>query len=107
MTDEELKNTLCGYAKETLDLLEDNKPITEESLDKHFKRDYSTFNHAFEGWMLPWTNVKESGFQGFHIGGGPEKYYIEDHNLMPLKTIGDLKLAFYLMGKDLNDFINN
>lgn len=103
-------DTLLGYAREALGYLEDDTPITEEFLDKHFKRDYSDdllVQHHFEGWMLPWTNVNELGdFQGFHIGGGPEKYYIEDHNLMPLKTVGDLKLAFYLMGQDLNSFKN-
>lgn len=99
-------NTLLGYAREALGYLEDDTPITEEFLDKHFKRDYYKLDHSFEGWMLIGQMNESGDFQGFHIGGGPEKYYIEDHNLMPLKTIGDLKLTFYLMGKNLNDFTN-
>lgn len=98
-------NTLYRYSQEALNIvekIEDSEPITEEFLDKHFKRGYSTFNNHFEGWILPWTSGE--GFDGFHICQCSEDYCIEDHCLMRFKTIGQLKLAFYLMGQDLDTF---
>lgn len=102
-------DTLLGYAREALGYLEDDTPITEEFLDKKFERYKSihplTKEEMFHGWLLPWTGTKECCSK-FCINKGATAYFIEDHFLMPLKTIGDLKLAFYLMGKDLNDFTN-
>lgn len=102
-------DTLLGYAREALGYLEDDTPITEEFLNQKFKKYESihptTGEKMFHGWLLPWTGT--NGVSKFCLNKGTTAYFIEDHFLMPLKTIGDLKLAFYLMGKYLNDFINN
>ena len=98
-------NTLYRYIQEVLSIvekIENEEPITEEFLDKHFKRGYSTFNNHFEGWVLPWTS--EENFDGFHICQGAEDFVIEDHCLMRFSTVGQLRLAFMMMGQDLDKF---